>query len=216
MKIIYKINTADYKLITAEINNNSDFLFNKIKNKLSNAEIKYFYSVKNEKRKCEFLGVRILFSEMQGEYSEIKYDKYGKPFVKNNYDISISHSKNVVAIIKSKKTNSGIDLEKISERINKISYKFVNDKERNNIENSEKLKYLYLIWCSKEVLYKVYSKGFIDFKENFNIKITNIKNEGVINSEILKEEFNQKYILNYKFLNINNKNDFLLVWYSGN
>ncbi len=215
MQIIYKLKHNYYELIVAKTINNSDILFNKIKDKLSYVEIENYNSIKNEKRKCEWLAVRILFFEMNDKHYEIKYYKYGKPFVENNYCISISHSNGVVAVIKTKNNNKGIDIEKISERIYRIAYKFLNKKENHLICKNNKLKYLYLNWCAKETMYKIYSKGSLDFKKNLNVEIKNIEQQGTINCEIIKNQFNCQYTLNYKFLDVKKKNDFLLVWYSG-
>ena len=58
--------------------------------------------IKTEKRKKEFLAVRLLLNEILPNTS-ISYNKYGAPEIGNNNFISVSHSKNKAVIIISKK-----------------------------------------------------------------------------------------------------------------
>ena len=68
--------------------------------------------MKNEKRKKHFLASRLLFNELEPN-QQISYNSNGAPEISNGKHISISHSKNLVAIIISNK-KIGLDIEYIS------------------------------------------------------------------------------------------------------
>ena len=76
-----------------------------------------------EKRKKEFLSIRILLNILDPN-SIVSYNKYGAPKLKNNKFISISHSKNLAAIIIST-NNVGLDIQKISKKPLQLSSKFI-------------------------------------------------------------------------------------------
>ena len=78
-----------------------------------------FDQIKSQKRILEILAVRVLLKEMCGNV-KLDYNEYGAPILDNNKNISISHSKQLVAIIVSE-FKSAIDIEIISKRILKIS-----------------------------------------------------------------------------------------------
>ena len=82
---------------------------------------------KSEGRKREWLSVRNLINNLLERDARIIYNSDNKPFLKGTtYNISISHSYNLTAIFLSKTKRVGLDLEKMSHKIVKLSDKFVN------------------------------------------------------------------------------------------
>ena len=147
--------------------------------------------IKSQKRKLEILAVRALLKEMCGNV-KLSYNKFGAPVLDNNNKISISHSKQLVAIIVSE-LKSAIDTEIISKRILKIKEKFIS--KYDNINDSQED--LTIAWSTKECIFKWHQKGNINFKDDISIKSINhtIKTIEVIFDKNL-------FILN--FLKINN------------
>jgi phosphopantetheinyl transferase len=95
----------------------------------------------------------------------LDYNKYGAPILDNNKNISISHSKQLVAIIVSE-FKSAIDIEIISKRILKIKDKFISTND--NINDSQKD--LTIAWSTKECIFKWHQKGNLNFKDDISIK----------------------------------------------
>jgi 4'-phosphopantetheinyl transferase len=126
-----------------------------------------FDHLKSQKRILEFLAVRVLLKKMCGNV-KLDYNKYGAPILDNNKKISISHSKQLVAIIISK-SRSGIDTEIISKRILKIKDKFIS--KYDNINESQED--LTIAWSTKECIFKWNQKGNINFKDDILIKSIN-------------------------------------------
>ena len=144
-----------------------------------------------EKRKKEWIASRLLLNEINPDYS-ISYNTFGAPELSNSSNISISHSKGLVAIIISQK-QVGIDIEEISEKALRVSSKFVS---KNNLKalTAEKAT---LIWCCKEAVFKWHQKGGVDFIADIKLHPFETMGKG----EIPIEFRNTQLILNYQKIN---------------
>lgn len=96
----------------------------------------------------------------------IIYDNLGKPSLDNEWNISISHSNEFVAINLNKNHNCGIDIEKITPKIDRIKHKFLSP---NDLKKVNSLEHLIIYWGAKEALYKLYGKKEVLFIENLFI-----------------------------------------------
>ena len=128
--------------------------------------VKFDY-LKSQKRILEILAVRVLLKEMCGNV-KLNYNEYGAPILDNNKYISISHSKQLVAIIVSE-FKSAIDIEIISKRTLKIKDKFIS--KFDNIDYLQED--LTIGWSTKECIFKWYQKGNLNFKDDISIKSIN-------------------------------------------
>jgi phosphopantetheinyl transferase len=147
--------------------------------------------IKSQKRKLEILAVRALLKEMCGNV-KLSYNKFGAPVLDNNNKISISHSKQLVAIIVSE-LKSAIDTEIISKRILKIKEKFISKYDNINYSQED----LTIAWSTKECVFKWRQKGNINFKDDIIIKRINHSTKKI------EVSFDKNlFILN--FLKINN------------
>ncbi len=127
--------------------------------------------IKLEKRKREWLTVRILLKELLGEEKEVEYDTAGKPFFKDNsYQISISHTTGYVAVILNPIHLVGIDIEQITNRVFRIRDRFLSKEENTHISKEEELIHLLLHWSAKETMFKVLGKEDVVFNEQLNIR----------------------------------------------
>ena len=126
------------------------------------------YQFKSSKRRREWLVVRLLLNELLGSSASISYHPSGRPFlVDSMYSISVSHTDSYVALIVSKKAKVSIDIEYISTRINRITRRFLRSDESFALAENKLLSNL-LIWCSKELLFKLIDQSNIDF--NYYLK----------------------------------------------
>ena len=146
---------------------------------------------KTEKRKKEWIASRLLLNEINPNYS-ISYNEFGAPELDNGNYISISHSKELVAIIVNEQRVS-IDIEKISEKALRLAPKFVSE---NNLKKLSKEKAT-LIWCIKEVVFKWHQKGGVDFIKDIIIPEFSVKEKGIITIQFKNKELN----LNYQKIN---------------
>jgi phosphopantetheinyl transferase len=117
-------------------------------------------------RKLEWLASRVLIYQLTGLYPATRYNNNGQPFLNNGREnLSISHTKGYAAISLSIQYVPGIDLEYPSPRIEKVSERFLNTKEKMFITKQEKENQLAIIWCTKEAIYKRAGIPDLSFKD---------------------------------------------------
>jgi phosphopantetheinyl transferase len=163
---------------------------------LSEYELLRFKNIVSEKRKFEFLGIRIAFKEMFGKELEIRYDVDGKPYLMDNaYNISISHSKKWIAIMAHPTRPVGIDIECRNDKIQKIHKRFLSETEQKELSNGENTSQLELAWSAKEALFKIIGNQAVDFSKQLRIFPFDVKNQGEIFAENIPT--NKKYELSY-------------------
>ena len=147
---------------------------------LSKNTIEKLNKVQSDVGKREILSIRHLLNEFGFSDNDLYYDENGKPMLSNKQNISISHSKLFSSIIISD-FNVSIDIEKVRDKIAKVSDKFI-DYEYSflgNLNNEEER--LTLIWCIKECIYKISNEKlpFI-FKNNCIVTPFNLQDSSVI------------------------------------
>lgn len=126
--------------------------------------------LKTEKRKIEFLNARMALNQLCQRVVKISYDSEGKPFCEDkSVHISISHSKNLMAVAIHPTQPTGVDIEMISERILKVRKKFLTETEQNEIGRENEVLHFILAWSAKEALYKIIGKNAVDFREHLRI-----------------------------------------------
>ena len=146
---------------------------------------------KTEKRKKDFLVSRLLLNELEPN-QQISYNSNGAPEISNGKHISISHSKNLVAVIISDK-KVGLDIEYISEKPLRLSPKFITNNSHQDLTKEKAT----LIWCCKEAVFKWHQKGGVDFIKDIIIPEFTVKAKGIITIQFKSKELN----LNYQKIN---------------
>jgi len=167
---------------------------------LNQEELDFFNNLKKGKRNLHWISGRVLLRNLLGtnEFIEVKEDEFGKPFLLNfDYEISITHSYDYAGVIISK-NNTGIDIEKIKKDLMFLTPKFLSLPEIKDLNTIDHIKQLYVYWCAKESLYKLYGKKDLSFKQNIIIKGFNFSTKGSIMAEIRKDNFHKEYEVNYE------------------
>ncbi len=142
----------------------------------------------SEKRKKEHFASRLLVNEICPTKTII-YNEFGAPELNNGKHISISHSKELVAVIFSDK-KTGLDIEQISEKSLRIASKFVSAKNLIKL-NKEKAT---LIWCLKEAIYKWHQKGRVDFIKDIIIPELFAEEYGKVMAYFKEKKLNLNYL----------------------
>lgn len=150
--------------------------------------------------------LQYLYPDFPYHLIEIAPDGYRdrKPYLINEeYHFSISHCGDYAAVIISKHNRVGIDIELVTEKVEKIKHKFLNEEELENIQYSilnnqyssnpelitDSSKLLTLLWSCKEAVFKWYANGGVDFKAHIHIQPFNFNDKsGVLNCVFLKDK----------------------------
>lgn len=136
---------------------------------------------KTEHRKREYLGVRLALKALFGKELVVIYNEEGKPFLSDNsFHISISHSKNWIAVIAHPTHTVGIDIECPSPKIEKVYTRFLSELEQHELYEEKNLKKLQIAWSAKEALYKIIGKEAVDFAKQLRIYPFEVKCKGEI------------------------------------
>ena len=86
----------------------------------SDTEKKEFEKISFEKRKKEYITVRLLLESLLNKKPDICYEKSGRPKLNNvDYNLSISHSKDLVVVFLSRQ-KIGIDVENVERKIENV------------------------------------------------------------------------------------------------
>ena len=154
---------------------------------------------KSEARRKEYVFVRALLERMTGAKQVILHDKSGKPYLDGNMQISLSHTKGYRAVIVSDSRAVGIDIEYMSDRVDKIARKFI----RNDEPMATTIQKL-LLWSAKEAVYKLFSSYRLDYFEMrvfpFEVswqgimRIENLRNHSIVD---VAYRVCQNYVLTY-------------------
>lgn len=111
-------------------------------------------------REKEHLAVRSLLSRMTGmEEPKLCHAPSGKPHM-DMYNVSISHTRGYAAIILSRNRLVGVDIEYMSERVNRIAERFMRNDEKYH-DTCSRL----IVWCAKETVYKLCSEDNLTYNQ---------------------------------------------------
>jgi len=157
---------------------------------LTSKSLERLSNFKNEIHKKQFLCVRQLLQLNHLTDEDLFYDEVGKPFLKDNKYISISHSSMYVVIALSDK-NIGVDIERKNPKISLVQRKFIGD-EQSFIEKDLEKEYLSIIWSAKESLYKILGLKGISLKQDIKIhpfKLSDKKTTATIEKDHYKKTF---------------------------
>lgn len=117
-------------------------------------------SIGHQHRKREILAIYALLMELTHQpHLIIQHDEYRRPIIEG-YNISISHTKEYASIILSKEKRVAVDIEYMSNRVEKIVSKFI-----RNDEMVPTLLHKLINWCSKETCYKFFYKSGLQYHD---------------------------------------------------
>ena len=128
--------------------------------------------MKSEMHQRAFLSVRKLLQEIDLTDADLYYDESGKPHLRNNQFVSISHSHEFATIIVSN-VQVGIDIEMLREKIITIADKFVVETLSKNFKQNY-IKKLTVIWGAKEAIFKIINQKGLSFKNHINVAKFNL------------------------------------------
>ncbi len=196
MPFVKKIET-EYGIIGIwEISESAEFLE---KEYVFSEEEKFEFSkIKAEKRRIEYVVIRLLIQKILNKKNEIRYLNSGKPVLhENELNISISHSKNLVVVMISD-IQIGIDTELCSRDIDRVATRFLNHQELKNIidtDNPQIAKIIY--WGAKESIFKCTDYAGIQYHKQIHISAFPIKKKGKFQGKLVLSNYTEHYLLWY-------------------
>ncbi len=169
--MIFQRDEYNFGPVAVHLMNFSDFDPSQFLHQLTSIEIERFFSFSNSQRKREFVATRMLRHEIFG-FQHVHYDAVGAPFIEGEGFISISHSKNIVGIATCLDFKIGLDIEPISNKIDKIKHKILSIGEVEKLDCSSLVE-LTKVWSGKESLYKISGTKGINFRTQLELSKVN-------------------------------------------
>ena len=178
---------------------------------LTDVNLIRLHTMKSQLHQRAFLSVRKILQQINLTDFDLYYDLSGKPHLKNEKFISITHSFQFSAIIISDQ-KVGIDIEKQREKITLIANKFC-DYEFNFLKKENLKEYIYkltIIWGAKESIFKIRNEKGISFKKHIKVISFDLKEkkgrawlhfDNVIEDFQMHFEAFENFILVYVFEN---------------
>lgn len=116
--------------------------------------------LRSPRRKKETLTEYLLLQALTGDDSlVIRHNEDGAPLV-DGYFVSLSHTEGWAAMMLSRSHRVGVDIEYVSERVNRVASRFIRDDEQQSTL-AERL----ITWCAKEAVYKYFTEQHLEFHE---------------------------------------------------
>jgi phosphopantetheinyl transferase len=173
---------------------------------LSNKSIKEdrFAAITNESRQKEWLAVRVLLKTLCSEEKTIIYTETGKPLLDDkSYNISISHTKNFVAVLIDTRKQVGIDIEYRSDRAFKLKERFMSNEELATLPPGNAVEKSLIYWSAKETMIKMLDKKDVILIEDLLIEPFKLTKEG----NLTGKSPGYTFYINYKLTDL-----FVLTW----
>jgi len=131
-------------------------------------QISHFTSIK---RKSEYLAARCALNELLGTKVSITYHPTGRPAIEgSDINLSISHTGEWVVVLVHETKRVGIDIERVTDRLQRVKNKFLSDKELSFIDFQCEKPQLAVMWATKEALYKLIDLEAVDAREHLHIE----------------------------------------------
>lgn len=162
------------------------------------------------KRKAEWLCTRLLLKNLIGDDHQISYSEHGKPMLEHEIYkyISISHSREFVAILVHKNTDVGIDVESQNRNYGAVLKKYLSDEELIQVGENILLQSLY--WCAKEAIFKLVPEDGVEFRKQIHILPFDPNANDPFQAQFISREKQTNYRLRFKLLADN-----CMVWVIG-
>ncbi len=151
------------------ITESADELLKQIK--LSDEEQIRYLKFSHNLRKRQWLAYHLILQELVNPLPvNLRYDIHGKPFLATgSHHISVSHAGSYATAVCNRFSVAGIDIEQMKERVSRVTARFLNSREQEQLGPDPDREVLYIYWCGKEALYKIYGKPDIDFQNDIYI-----------------------------------------------
>lgn len=157
-------------------------------------------SYRHENRKKQWLSYRLLIKKLQDDTFRVHYTDYGKPYLHNDQKskhVSITHSGDYSAVIIHPEASVGIDIEKVTKRIDRVSSKFLSAQEIEFIDREHALEHMTICWTAKEAIFKVYGNEYYDFKQQILLHPFKFSDSGTIKCTLKAGTAKKHYLVSF-------------------
>lgn len=166
----------------------------------------------NESLRRQRLAVRALLGELFEEKVYLSHHDNGKPYLENMVtNISISHTRDYVAVILHDEEDVGIDIESLERDFSAVEKKALSEEEQDDLDDERRNEQLAIYWCAKEAVFKKVSAYGVDFAEQIEVEKFHPRGEGELEATFIhKDGYEEEFELEYMVFD-----NHVLVWLVG-
>lgn len=151
-----------------------------------------------EKRRQEWLAVRVLLKEMVGEEKEIAYLPSGKPYLKDgSMHVSFSHTVGYVAVALHPSAEVGVDIEQYGTRVRRVASRFIREDEKVSVASGDEVYALLLHWSAKETMFKLMDDEAVDFIDHLHILPFVLQPKGSFEAREYRSGQERNFLIHY-------------------
>lgn len=151
-----------------------------------------------EKRKQEWLAVRVLLKELLNEEKEIGYHPSGKPYLKDgSLHVSFSHTVGYVAVALHPTMEVGVDIEQYGVRVKRVASRFIREDELSSITSGDEIYGMLLHWSAKETMFKLMNDEAVDFIDHLHIQPFQMEDSGTMEALEYRSGKNREFHIHY-------------------
>ncbi len=189
--------TGDTSWAVWRVDENLEELW-KLLNPSAEAQFEY-HLIHHPQKKLEWLASRLVIKNLVEHtgalYQGIYKDAFGKPHLYQlPFHISIAHCFPYAVGALNKTHPVGIDVERPRKKLLRIKNRFLNSTEAAYAGDS--LELLCKYWAAKEVLYKIYGRKKLIFRDHIQVQLQpngSDISKGYINFEQIKKSYNIRF-----------------------
>lgn len=164
------------------------------------AEMPVYYAFRNDRRRKEWLTVRILLRTLLGREVEICYHPSGKPYLKDeSFFISITHTIGYVGV-RLAHHPVALDMEYYSKRVLHLIPRFVSVEELQYINPDYDVEIALVMWSAKETLFKLFDISDVAFDEHLFVSDLKYGDKGVFKGRVEKDGFYAEVKLKFEII----------------
>jgi phosphopantetheinyl transferase len=151
-----------------------------------------------EKRKQEWLAVRVLLKELCGEEKKIAYLPSGKPYLEDGSAfVSFSHTSGYVAVALHPSAEVGVDIEQYGTRVQRVASRFIREDEKVSVDSGDEIYALLLHWSAKETMFKLMEDEAVDFIKHLHILPFVPEESGTFHACEYRSGQEQEFLIHY-------------------
>jgi phosphopantetheinyl transferase len=187
-----------------------DEVFFKSGLQLDRSELNQLQVIKSELKRKQWLASRLLIRMIIDSPGFIRLNKLpsGQPVLSDlDHHVSISHCGYYAAVIISRTSSVGIDIEVQADRILAIQHKFIGEQEYQWAGDLHNRLRSLIIWSAKESIFKWYAAGQVDFRKHIMIYPFESEEQGSIHALFSNGQVERSLKLNYRCYH-----DLVLTW----
>lgn len=187
-----------------------DEVFFKSGLQLDRSELSQLQVIKSELKRKQWLASRLLIRMIIDSPGFIRLNKLpsGQPVLSDlDHRVSISHCGYYAAVIISRTSSVGIDIEVQADRILAIQHKFIGEQEYQWAGDLHNRLRSLIIWSAKESIFKWYAAGQVDFRKHIMIYPFESEEQGSIHALFSNGQVERSLKLNYRCYH-----DLVLTW----